>query len=154
MTIHDSSLQTTLVVIDPASEHGEDGIQALDAHDRRVTLVIPLHGRRSRSLRDFAESEDLDVATVGSIYLEQLSARIDQSDRRVTSISTDGSDFAADILSIVEQLSISRVIVPTSLMATEGPGIRHLALAAKTPILITGQPDETPTPRGLWRRVA
>ena len=154
MTIHDSSAQTTLVVIDPASEHGEAGIQALDAQDRRVTLIIPLHGRRSRSLREFAEAEDLDVATVGSIYLEQLASRIDQSDRDVTSISTDGSDFAADITSIVQRLSVSRVIVPTSLMATEGPGIRYLALAANAPILITGQPDDTPPPRRLWRRVA
>ncbi len=116
---HLPTTSSTLVLIDPSSPQGEAGVEALDQLDEAVVLVMPLYGRRAAALRDFAKSEDIDVATAGNIYLDQVAGRIDTDKHTLTMLPTDGLDLVADVVAVAKQLpSLRRIIVPASLAAT------------------------------------
>ena len=132
-----TNTNTTLVVIDPSSPNGEAGIEALDANDARVALILPLYGRRSKSLKEFANAENIGISTAGSLYLDQIAERIDRRQHDLSLVSTDGYNFEADILAFAAKIPVGRIIIPASLAGAGGLSLNRLATRSSVPLSIT-----------------
>lgn len=137
MTNTTTTTPTTIVVIDPASPNGEAGIDALNDTDSRVALILPLYGRRSKSLKQFATSENIGISTAGSLYLDQIAERINREQHDLSLVSTDGYDFEADILSFAAKVDVGRIIIPASLAGAGGLSLNRLATRSAVPLSIT-----------------
>jgi hypothetical protein len=124
----------TLVLIDPSSPDGEGGLDVLEADDHAVTLLLMLHGQGASSLEEFASAEGIDIATAGSIYLDQVAERLDHDD--VESLSTSGYDTVGEILHVVRQGTVRRVVLPASLPGLSGHSLAKLAEGSPVPIVI------------------
>ena len=105
MNISPSSPQPTrlrtFVLVDPTSPDGETSLEALDATDDHVALVVLISGRSSSALREFAEIEGIDPVSAASIYLDQVAERIACDGRVVEVIVAAGPDPAIEIADLV-----------------------------------------------------
>ena len=106
------NMSRTLVLIDPSSAHGEGGLDLLTSDDRAVTLLLTLDGHSSRSLRDFAEAEAIDLSVAGLIYLDQVAERLRGHTDDIDTVSTSGADAVSEIFHVMQHSSVNRVIVP------------------------------------------
>lgn len=110
---------TTVVLVDPTSPDGETALGAIDPSESEVAVVMLLSGRHSSALRDFARAEDLDLATAGWIYLEQVHERIARPGLTVECVLTTGPSVDADVAVLARDRTVGRVILPSSMAAAD-----------------------------------
>jgi hypothetical protein len=125
-------LPTTLVLLDPTSADGENALTLLHPDDLHVTLLVLLSGPASRSLRDFARAEDIDMSTAGWRYLEQVVDRIDLAPEQLLAMTAAGPSAAAELADIAATEAVRRVLLPSSVDRLE-PGLADL-LARVVPV--------------------
>ena len=126
----------TLILVDPSSPHGEGGLGALTSDDVAVTLLLTLDGRSAAALREFADSEEIDVSMAGLIYLDQVATRLTSHTGDVETISTAGSDAVHEIFHVLQDRPISRVIVPASLPGLQATGLSKLLRGCPVPVTV------------------
>lgn len=126
----------TLVLIDPSSPHGEGGLDVLTADDRAVSLMLSIDGRSAKSLREFAESEQIDISMAGLIYLDQVVCRLSLLTDDIETISTSGSNPVNEIFHVLEHRHVNRVIVPAGLAGLEGDGLATLVRLCPVPVVV------------------
>lgn len=110
---------TTLVLLDPTSPDGETALAAIDPTDTDVAVAVLLSGRHSNALRDYARAEDLDLATAGWNYLDQVNERIARPGLTVECVLTTGPSISADVELLVRERPVGRVILPSSMAAAD-----------------------------------
>ncbi len=128
---------TTIVVIDPTDQRGEAGIEALHPSEIRVTLMLPLYGRWSRALQDYADAEEIDISSAGQLYLEQVSGRIDTQLYEVELVTIDGADLVRDIVDFERHAEIRRVILPSSIVRDRRLSVERLHARIPATLTIT-----------------
>ena len=134
-----TTVPTTLVLLDPSSDDGETALQLLSASDDHVALVTLISGRTSRSLRDYAISEDIDLMTAGWLYLDQVVVRVDATNREVQTILADGPDIARELATIGAGMVVRRILLPSSLTRIDS-GVRdRLRAGVAAPIVMAEQ---------------
>ncbi|HEY7626070.1 MAG TPA: hypothetical protein VH761_03340 [Ilumatobacteraceae bacterium] len=129
----------TLVLIDPSSPHGEGGLDVLTADDRAVSLMLTVDGRSAKSLREFAESEQIDVSMAGLIYLDQVVCRLSSHTDDIETISTSGSNPVTEIFHVLEHRHVNRVIVPSGLAGLEGDNLATLLRLCPVPVVVASR---------------
>ena len=129
----------TLVLIDPSSPHGEGGLSMLSDDDHAVTLLLTLNGRSAAALRDYAESENIDVSMAGLLYLDQVVRRLSAYTDDIETISTTDPDGIQTILDVLAHRSITRVVVPSSLPGLEGGRLERLLEVCPVPVFVAPQ---------------
>lgn len=132
--------KATIVLLDPTSADGESSLDLLEPSDRRVTLVVLLNGPFSRALWDYALSEELDVSAAASIYLDQVSARIDRAGRVVEVLSLPGPDPAPEVEAVAAVEETCRVLLPSSLERLDPAASARLARSVGAASHPTAQP--------------
>ena len=141
---------TTIVLLDPTNHDGESSLDLLSPADRNVALVVLLTGPFCSALVEYAASEDIDVSTAGSLYLDQVAARIGGDDRIVELVTAPGPSSAQEIADLVGANDTRRVIVPSSLERVDPAGYAQLAEAVGSIVEAAPQgPDVTAHRR--WR---
>jgi hypothetical protein len=123
-------MHTTLVLLDPTSPDGENALTLLDETDEHITLLVLLSGPASRSLRDFARAEDIDMSTAGWRYLEQVVERvavdnIDIEPAHLLAMTACGPSAAVELADAAATESVRRVLLPSSVDRLE-PGLADL----------------------------
>jgi hypothetical protein len=126
----------TLVLVDPSSIVGEGGLEVLTTHDRSLTVMLSLDGQSAEPLHEFAESEDIDVAMAGEIYLEQIIRRLKPGRDDVEALTTNGTDAVVSIMEAMQRRNVQRVIIPASLPGLKGGLLRTLFKICPVPVLI------------------
>ena len=121
----------TLVLVDPTSPDGETALDLLDANDTHVSLVVLMHGRTAAALHQFADIENIDLASAASVYLDQVAERIAASDRLVETVVSGGSDPFAELEDLAAHTETRRVLVPTSLRRQDRAAFSRFVAAAK-----------------------
>ena len=124
------TIQTTLVLLDPTSPDGENALSLLDATDEHITLLVLLSGPASRSLRDFARAEDIDMSTAGWRYLEQVVERvavhhIAVDPEHLLAMTACGPSAAVELADVAATETVRRVLLPSSVDRLE-PGLADL----------------------------
>ena len=109
----------TVVLVDPSSSDGEDALALLDDRDDHVSVVVLLSGRNSSALRDFARAEEIDVATAGWIYLEQVARRIARPSRNVELLVATGPDTAYELAATTYDRPVREILVPSSVVRAD-----------------------------------
>jgi hypothetical protein len=137
----------TLVLIDPSSPDGEGGIGELTSDDRAVSLMLTLDGRSAQPLREFADCAEIDVSVAGLIYLDQVIARAGLGTDDVETISTYGTDALAEIIHVLGQRPVHRVIVASSLPGLGREGLAKLIRLCPVPVVVAPDPGDHDTPR-------
>jgi len=123
-----TAVPTTLVLIDPTSPDGENALTLLDATDEHITLLLLLSGPASRSLRDFARAEDIDMSTAGWRYLEQVVERVESvsiAPEQLLAMTACGPSAAVELADIAATETVRRVLLPSSVDRLE-PGLADL----------------------------
>lgn len=121
-------IQTTLVLLDPTSPDGESALTLLDATDGHITLLLLLSGPASRSLRDFARAEEIDMSTAGWRYLDQVVERIEPvvgNSKQLLAMTACGPSAAVELADIAATKTLRRVLLPSSVDRLE-PGLAEL----------------------------
>jgi len=127
--------QTTLVLLDPTSHDGENALTLLDATDEHITLLVLLSGPASRSLRDFARAEDIDMSTAGWRYLEQVVGRLESVSEQLLAMTACGPSAAVELADVAATETVRRVLLPSSVDRLE-PGLADLlARCVQAPVL-------------------
>ena len=116
---------TTLVLLDPTSPDGESALGLLNEQDQHVTLMLLLSGPASSALRDFARAENLDIATAGWQYLEQVVDRMHRAPHEVLAMTAMGPSAAAELADMAAIYELRRVLLPASVERYE-PGVTEL----------------------------
>ncbi len=116
---------TTLVLLDPTSPDGESALGLLNEQDQHVTLMLLLSGPASSALRDFARAENLDIATAGWQYLEQVVDRMRRAPHEVLAMTAMGPSAAAELADMAAIYELRRVLLPASVERYE-PGVTEL----------------------------
>lgn len=121
---------TTLVLLDPTSPDGETALTLLDATDEHITLLVLLSGPASRSLRDFARAEDIDMSTAGWRYLEQVVERVAElatatAPEQLLAMTACGPSAAVELADAATTETVRRVLLPASVERLE-PGLADL----------------------------
>ena len=126
---------TTLVLLDPTSADGENSLSLLRHDDLHLTLLVLLSGPASRSLRDFARAEEIDMSTAGWRYLEQVVDRLDLAPDQLLAMTASGPSAAAELADIAATEAVHRVLLPSSVERLE-PGLAQLlARCVSAPVL-------------------
>lgn len=126
---------TTLVLLDPTSDDGESALTLLDDSDRLVMLLVLLSGPASRSLRDFARAEEIDMSTAGWRYLEQVVQRLALAPDQLLAMAASGPSAATELADIAATNHVHRVLLPSSVDRLE-PGLAGvLARSVTAPTL-------------------
>jgi len=120
-----SPVKTTLVLLDPTSHDGENALGLLGATDEHITLLVLLSGPASRSLRDFARAEDIDMSTAGWRYLEQVVERIESAPEQLLAMTACGPSAAVELADVAATEHVRRVLLPSSVDRLE-PGLADL----------------------------
>ncbi|MFW2382555.1 MAG: hypothetical protein ACN4GZ_12410 [Acidimicrobiales bacterium] len=120
----------TLVLLDPTAPDGETALDLLEAGDTHVSLVVLMHGHNSAALHQFADIENIDLASAASEYLDQVAERIVAPGRVVEIIVSGGSDPFAELEDLVAHTETKRVLVPTSLQRQDRAAFSRFAAAA------------------------
>ena len=131
-----TTIPTTLVLLDPTSPDGENALGLLDATDEHITLVVLLSGPTSRSLRDFARAEDIDMSTAGWRYLEQVVERIEVAPDQLLAMTACGPSAAAELADVAAVETVRRVLLPASVDRLE-PGMADLLARCVTAPILT-----------------
>lgn len=133
-----TALPTTLVLLDPTSPDGENALALLDATDEHITLMVLLSGPASRSLRDFARAEEIDMSTAGWRYLEQVVERLESvavAPEQLLAMTACGPSAAVELADVAAIETIRRVLLPSSVDRFE-PGVAELlASFVQAPVL-------------------
>ena len=130
-----TTIQTTLVLLDPTSHDGESALSMLDATDENITLLVLLSGPASPSLRDFARSENIDVSTAGWRYLDQVVERVEFPPEQLFTMVVGGPSAAAELAEVAATRPVRRVLLPSSVDRLE-PGMTDLlAACVDAPVL-------------------
>jgi len=128
-------IQTTLVLLDPTSHDGENALGLLDSTDEHITLLVLLSGPASRSLRDFARAEDIDMSTAGWRYLEQVVERVGSVPEQLLAMTACGPSAAVELADVAATETVRRVLLPSSVDRLE-PGLADLlARCVQAPVL-------------------
>ena len=101
--------------------------------------MLTLDGRSAKSLREFAESEQIDVSMAGLIYLDQVVRRLSSHTDDIETISTTGADPVQEIFHVLEHRPVHRVIVPAGLAGLEGDGLVTLVRLCPVPVVVAGR---------------
>ena len=123
-----TAVPTTLVLLDPTSPDGENALTLLDATDEHITLLVLLSGPSSRSLRDFARAEDIDMSTAGWRYLEQVVDRVESvvtAPEQLLAMTACGPSAAVELADVAATETVRRVLLPSSVDRLE-PGLADL----------------------------
>ncbi len=126
----------TLVLVDPSSIVGEGGLEVLTTQDRSLTVMLSLDGQSAEPLHEFAESEDIDVAMAGEIYLEQIVRRLKPVHDDVEALTTNGTDAVVSIMEAMQRRNVQRVIIPASLPGLKGGLLRTLFQICPVPVMV------------------
>lgn len=124
-----------LILIDPSSPSGEDGLRLIEPGERDITLLLLLDDPSAGSLEAFARSESIGIGEAADIYLQQVAGRI-PGHCSVASVSTSGHDAVREILLTMADHHSTRVVVPSSLPGLAGEAIRHLVSRSTAPIVV------------------
>lgn len=124
-----------LILIDPSSPTGEDGLGLVEAGDRAVTLLLLLDDPSASSIEAFADSERLGIGEAADIYLRQVADRL-PAHVAVASVSTVGTDAVAEILHAAQHHHATRVVVPASLPGLRGAALDDLAHRSTAPVVV------------------
>ncbi|MCY7298900.1 MAG: hypothetical protein LH616_06790 [Ilumatobacteraceae bacterium] len=135
LTTDTAALPTTLVLLDPTSHDGENALGLLDATDEHITLLVLLSGHASRSLRDFARAEEIDMSTAGWRYLEQVVARVESAPEQLLAMTACGPSAAVELADVAATETVRRVLLPSSVDRLE-PGLADLlARCVQAPVI-------------------
>lgn len=126
---------TSLVVIDPSTEHGEAALDLIELGPR-VTLFLLLAGPAAGALEAFAANEGISISEAADIYLEQVSARLRRAGKLVEAWSAVGDDPLEELLEAVEHTAAARIAVPASTKALGRRGLSELARWAGVPVVV------------------
>ncbi len=126
---------TTLVLLDPTSDDGETALDLLSASDDHIALITLLSGRTSRSLRDYAHSEEIDLVTAGWLYLDQVVARVDSTGREIQTVLADGSNIARELATVAADMVVRRILLPSSLERIDSAARDRLRSTVAAPIV-------------------
>jgi len=118
-------IPTTLVLLDPTSPDGESALELLNEQDEHITLMLLLSGPVSSALRDRARAEDLDMATAGWQYLEQVVGRMHRPAHHVLAMTAMGPSAATELADMAASHELRRVLLPVSVQRYE-PGAPEL----------------------------
>jgi hypothetical protein len=130
---------STLLLLDPTNDDGETALELLDHTDQHVIALVLLSGPAARSLRDFARSEDIDMATAGWQYLEQVADRLQLAPSRLLAMTAVGPSAATELADIAAANPVHRVLLPSSVQRYE-PGLAELlAGCVHAPVLVAQQ---------------
>lgn len=130
---------STLLLLDPTYDDGESALELLDHTDQHVIALVLLSGPAARSLRDFARCEDIDMATAGWQYLEQVADRLQLAPDRLLAMTAIGPSAATELADIAAANSVHRVLLPSSVQRYE-PGLAELlAQCVHVPVLVAPQ---------------
>ncbi len=124
-----------LILIDPSSPAGEDGLRLIEPGEREITLLLLLDDPSAGSLEAFARSERIGIGEAADIYLQQVADRI-PAGCAVASVSTNGHDAVREILLTMADHGATRVVVPSSLPGLGGDAIRHLVSRSTAPVVV------------------
>jgi hypothetical protein len=127
---------TSLVVIDPTSEHGEAALDLLELGPR-VTLFLMLSGPSAGALEAFARNEGISVSEAGDIYLDQVSTRLRRSGVEVEAWASTGDDPVEELLEAVEHTDAARVALPASSLMFGRRGLSEFTKYSTVPVMIT-----------------
>jgi len=116
---------TTLVLLDPTSADGESALDLLNEQDHHITLMLLLSGPASSALRDSARAHDVDMATAGWQYLEQVVNRMDHPSDEVLAMTAMGPSAATELADFAATTELRRVLLPVSVQRYE-PGAPEL----------------------------
>ena len=84
--------------------------------------MVLLSGPFSSSLRDFARSAELDMATAGWTYLEQVGERLGSEPDHLMAMTACGPSAATELADIIVSNDVRRVLLPSSVERVE-PGL-------------------------------
>jgi hypothetical protein len=134
----------TVILLDPTSGDGEQALARLDDRDDRVCLVVLLAGRHSSALRDFARAEEIDLATAGWIYLEQVAERIARPSRTVELLVATGPDTSYELASTTYDRPVREIVIPPSVVRADPTLPVRLARWSDT-MLVVAELVDAPT---------
>ena len=92
------------------------------------TTLVLLSGPSSRSLRDFARAEDIDMSTAGWRYLEQVVDRVESvvtAPEQLLAMTACGPSAAVELADVAATETVRRVLLPSSVERLE-PGLADL----------------------------
>lgn len=103
---------TTLVLLDPTNPGGESALDDLSDIDTHVTLVVLLWDEAGAALRDYAQSENIDLSSAGRLYLEQVAASLQLDRASISYEVVNGSRPALELAMLQHTLVTRRVLLP------------------------------------------
>ena len=114
---------TTFVLLNPTDPDGESALQQLRDIDTHITLVVLLWDDGGAALRDYAQSENIDLATAGLAYLEQVARTLDRPRGSIAYHIVNGSRPALELAMLEHTHTTRRVLLPNKHggRATEPP---------------------------------
>lgn len=127
--------ERTLVLIDPSSPDGENGIDVLGDDDGVVTLLLLLDHVSAAPVEQFADAERIPVQAAAEIYLQQVADRMSACPH-VDLISANGHDAVQEILLTARQHRATRIVVPWTMPGLGTNMVDHLASLSDVPVLI------------------
>lgn len=129
------SPQRTLVLIDPSSPDGENGIDVIDADETNVTLLLLLDHVSAAAVEQFADAERISLQNAAEIYLQQVADRVGNG-HIVDMVSTIGHDYVGEILHAARRSHATRIVVPWTMPGLGANAVAHLADRSDVPVLI------------------
>ena len=130
---------STLLLLDPTHADGETALELLDHTDRHVIALVLLSGPAAHALRDRSRSQNVDMATAGWQYLEQVADRLQLPPDRLLAMTAPGPSAATELADIAATTPVHRVLLPASVQRYE-PGLAELlANCVHAPVLVAQQ---------------
>ncbi len=111
----------TFVFVDPTAPDGEEALTRLDHQDNHVSVVVLLSGPSAVAIHQFAEAEDLDLATAAARYQDQVADRIARPDRLVEVVAVPGPNVQAEVRDLTNAHPTRRVLLPPSATGIDRP---------------------------------
>jgi len=127
------SPQRTLVLIDPSSPDGENGIDVIGADEPTVTLLLLLDHVSAAPVEQFADAERISLQNAAEIYLQQVADRV-QGRHVVDLVSTVGHDYVGEILHAARRSRATRIVVPWTMPGLGANAVAHLADLSDVPV--------------------
>ncbi len=103
---------TTLVLLNPTAPDGESALEKLSDIDTHITLVVLLWDEAGAALRDYAQSENIDLSAAGYAYLEQVAESLDVDEGSISFEVVNGSRPALELAMLQHTLTTRRVLLP------------------------------------------
>ncbi|MDH3605962.1 MAG: hypothetical protein OER12_03090 [Acidimicrobiia bacterium] len=102
-----------VVLLDSSSSDGDDGASlaaSLLGADGHLTLAVSLSGPEAWGVSAFADSEALSISDAATVYLKQVTERLDHP--QISTTMVDGAELTAELIAMVEESDADVLVLP------------------------------------------